>query len=444
MRFHYICIILVLFSLLLAGCAKKTIDPARYNAESQPRRADSAPPPSTYQGPRPMEQDLGDTTPAPAQSPDLAQPEQTTVVPGQTAPEEAMASDAAAFLTTNATNATAAPPPSVRQPDPAIGVPVFKATYQLGSFSSDTLAQRLARRAETQGFITSIEQADVNGVRFFRVVAVIVGSERAIQEALAALDVKPAQRSRERSFETPTVAVATPTAPENLAQEAAPLSAEEAAMAQALQITPPAAPPAPNATDASASADAPSLMGEATRPALNATAPPAPPGALPDLASTPSFRQQAPAPALAPGPESTPAPSPAPVPEPAPAPVPDQVPEPTPEPPPTRRGIVPSAPPAVLGSAACQERGGMLSASALGRAEDDLRAERIAVEQAKRSLLLCVEAYRDELGLADAGALQALPSAYLHLSDPERRGDGSIFVSVAIRIEDIPKLSTRP
>jgi hypothetical protein len=77
----------------------------------------------------------------------------------------------------------------------------------------------------------------------------------------------------------------------------------------------------------------------------------------------------------------------------------------------------------------------------VGRSEEPLRAERIAVDQAKRSLLLCVQAYREEAGLADGPRLSSLPNEYLEISDPQRRPDGSVFVSVGIAVDDIPKLA---
>ncbi|MFW5733995.1 MAG: SPOR domain-containing protein [Oceanidesulfovibrio sp.] len=396
------------------GCGKKTLDPARYGGEpasavrSEPQV--SSPPPQ----------------------PDLQTPDREIVQ--EEAQPQAMAPDYAATED--------------------VMVPVFKDVYQLASFSNRQHAEQFSRQAEGAGFAVSIEDAMVNGQTYYRVIGSIQGTEVEIRRAVSSLGVNPVQRSHER-------VEGRLSAPSDVQTS---MAAEEPGILLDIPAAEPTRQYAP-AGDATAnmSAGAPAALepeepmtaGVQPEPVSEAQpveVPPQPMTALGQPHDESQYTRQQ-DPLLG---QSYRAPMRQPV-APAAEPPPSEstgeqtaavnrrsvsLPQTKPTTPQRQSGIIPpSAPPTFIGSPTCQEKNGRLSASAVGRAEEPLRAERIAVDQAKRSLLLCVQAHREEAGLANGPRLTELPVNYLEISDPQRRPDGSVFVSVSIAVDDIPKLT---
>lgn len=324
-------------------------------------------------------------------------------------------------------------------------VPVFEDVYQLASFSQQEYATGFERQARDTGFDVRLEDAMVNGQTYYRVIGSIRGTEDEIKQSLAKLGVNPVQRSRMRiegaTTPYPTGSAYAPAAPETApGVSAAPYGNQTAAPYGSTWQEP--------APSTAMSSGAPAQLEGEQAPAYDGTGyasedvqvPPPPGDALAGSAAQtpqqqdpllgPSYRapmqQQAPAATnqVAAGTQTA------------------SVSKRAVSEPQAKSGIIPpSAPPTFAGSAACQEKNGNLVASAVGRADEPLRAERIAVDQAKRSLLLCVQAYQDKEGLSSGARLTEVPIQYLLISDPQRRPDGSVFVSVGIAIEDIPKLS---
>lgn len=384
-----------------AGCGKKTLSPSRYGGApaSAGEQQTWAPPPAPAQ--QIPEQDLGQQ-----QAPPEAQP------PAYTSAGES--------------------------------VPVFEDVYQLASFSQQEYATGFERQAREAGFNVRLEDAMVNGQTYYRVIGSIRGTEDEIRQALAKLGVNPVQRSRMRiegaAAPYPTSSTYAPAAPETV-PGVAPYGNQTAEPYGSTWQEP--------TPSAGMSSGAPAQLEGEQAPAYDGTGyssegvdvPPPPGDALAgSLSETPQQQD----PLLGPSyrapmqQQETPAGT-------------NQVSAGTQtasvnkrsvSEPQAKSGIIPpSAPPTFAGSAACQEKNGNLVASAVGRAEEPLRAERIAVDQAKRSLLLCVQSYQDKEGLSTGARLTEVPIQYLLISDPQRRPDGSVFVSVGIAIEDIPKLS---
>ncbi|WP_167590328.1 SPOR domain-containing protein [Oceanidesulfovibrio indonesiensis] len=396
-----LCLCLAAFLAGAFGCGKKSLDPSRYGgAQTAPPSAESevwSPPPQP--APQALERDI--ETPA--------QP--SGVIPDYDMPAEST-------------------------------VPVFRDAYQLASFSTREYAQRFSRRAQDAGFSTTLEDAVVGGQSYYRVIGTIEGTEDEIRRAVRSLGVNPVQRSHDPvTAQRSTLSGAQASMRTGMEPEAAidALAAELSASGEPFAAEGESGFPFMSSGDP-ALPEPEKPMGAPMEPQYDAPEPQTelfqdqsrameqPEQADPMLG--PSYRAPMQQPAAAAGTETA-------------AVSPRTVSQPQAKPASTPRQsiIPPSAPPTFIGSPTCQEKNGRLIASALGRSEDPLRAERIAVDQAKRSLLLCVQAYREEAGLASGTRLTALPLNYLEISDPQRRPDGAVFVSVGIAVEDIPKLT---
>lgn len=399
-----LCVCLAVFLASAFGCGKKSLEPSRYGG-------------------------------APATTPSVEPEVWAPPRPDAQAPERDLKTE----------SVPQAKALEYEQPDDVM-VPVYEDVYQLASFSTQEYARRFTQRAQNAGFSTSIEDAMVGGQAYYRVIGTIQGTESEIKQAVQSLGVNPVQRSHDRvegRLVTPSAVQSSMGATEEpeaainalaaeLSESSDPFATTEEGVSPPMSAGEPALLEPEEPVDVAAQ-----LQYESPEPVR---APPESPqnesrgvaeSEPEDPMLGPSYRAPMRQPGASVGTETA-AVSKRSV----------SPPQPKPATPQRQSGIIPpSAPPTFIGSPTCQEKNGRLVASAVGRADDPLRAERIAVDQAKRSLLLCVQAYREEAGLASGPRLTSLPINYLEISDPQRRPDGSVFVSVGIAVEDIPKLT---